>query len=101
MTNDEDAGMLMGITRASVIELAGVLGIPVRVAPITIEDLRAADELFFTGTAVEVTPIKDLDGQPVDGGSARSGHHPRPAGLPRRRPGTRSPLPPLARLRPW
>jgi len=67
-TNDEDAGVLMGITRASVIELAGTLGIPVRVAPITVDAMRAADELFFTGTAVEVTPIKDLDGQPVAGG---------------------------------
>ena len=67
-TNDEEAGVLMGITRASVLELAGVLGIPVRVAPITVDDMRGADELFFTGTAVEVTPIKDLDGQPVNGG---------------------------------
>jgi branched-chain amino acid aminotransferase len=67
-TNDEDAGVLMGITRASVLELAGALGIPVRIAPITVDDLRGADELFFTGTAVEVTPIKDLDGQPVNGG---------------------------------
>jgi branched-chain amino acid aminotransferase len=67
-TNDEDAGVLMGITRASVLELAGTLGIPVRIAPITVDDLRRADELFFTGTAVEVTPIKDLDGQPVGGG---------------------------------
>jgi branched-chain amino acid aminotransferase len=67
-TNDEEAGVLMGITRASVLELAGALGIPVRIAPITVDDLRGADELFFTGTAVEVTPIKDLDGQPVNGG---------------------------------
>ena len=67
-TNDEEAGVLMGITRASVIELAGTLGIPVRVAPITVDDMRGADELFFTGTAVEVTPIKELDGDPVAGG---------------------------------
>jgi branched-chain amino acid aminotransferase len=69
VTNDEDAGVLMGITRASVLELAGVLGIQSRVAPITIDDLRAADELFFTGTAVEVTPIRELDGHPIHGGS--------------------------------
>lgn len=69
VTNDEDAGVLLGITRASVLELAGTLGIPARVAPITIADLRAADELFFTGTAVEVTPIKELDGRLVGNGS--------------------------------
>lgn len=69
VTNDADAGVLPGITRASVLELAATLGIPARIAPITIEDLRAADELFFTGTAVEVTPIKELDGHPVGDGS--------------------------------
>jgi branched-chain amino acid aminotransferase len=69
VTNDADAGVLLGITRASVLELAGMLGIPARIAPITIDDLRSADELFFTGTAVEVTPIKELDGHPVGHGS--------------------------------
>ena len=68
VTNDEDAGVLPGITRASVLEIAAALGIPSRIAPITIEDLRSADELFFTGTAVEVTPIRDVDGQPVGDG---------------------------------
>jgi branched-chain amino acid aminotransferase len=68
VTNDADAGVLMGITRASILELAGTLGIPSRVASITLDDLRSADELFFTGTAVEVTPIKELDGQAVSGG---------------------------------
>jgi branched-chain amino acid aminotransferase len=69
VTNAADAAVLMGITRASVLELAQTLGIPAIVAPITVEDLRAADELFFTGTAVEVTPIRDLEGVPVgDGG---------------------------------
>lgn len=68
VTNDEDAGVLPGITRASVLELAAALGIPSRIAPITLEDLRSADELFFTGTAVEVSPIRDLDGQPVGDG---------------------------------
>lgn len=68
VTNDEDAGVLPGITRASVLELAAALGIPSRVAPITVDDLRSADELFFTGTAVEVSPIRDLDGQPVGDG---------------------------------
>ena len=68
VTNGEDAGVLPGITRASVLEIAAALGIPSRVAPISIEDLKSADELFFTGTAVEVTPIRDVDGQPVGNG---------------------------------
>jgi branched-chain amino acid aminotransferase len=68
VTNDVDASVLPGITRATVLELAAMLGIPSRVAPITVEDLRAADELFFTGTAVEVTPIRDLEGQAIGDG---------------------------------
>lgn len=69
VTNAADAGILMGITRASVLELAAALGVPSRVAPITLDDLRSADELFFTGTAVEVTPIKELDGVAISGGT--------------------------------
>ena len=68
VTNDVDASVLPGITRATVLELAAALGIPSRVAPITLEDLRTADELFFTGTAVEVTPILDVDGHAVGDG---------------------------------
>ena len=67
-TNDAQAGALMGITRASVLEIAAALEIEHRIAPITVDDLRAADELFFTGTAVEVTPIRDLDGTAVADG---------------------------------
>ena len=69
ITNGEEAGVLPGITRASVLELASTLGIPSRVAPISIADLTSADELFFTGTAAEVTPIVDVDGRPVGAGT--------------------------------
>ena len=69
VTNDKDAGILMGVTRASILEIARDLDIPTRVAPISVEDMLGADELFFSGTAVEVTPIKELDGQAVHGGS--------------------------------
>ena len=62
ITNDKDASILMGVTRASVLEIANDLGIPTRVAPMSIEDVYHADELFFTGTAVEVTPIREVDG---------------------------------------
>ena len=69
VTNGEDAGVLPGITRASVLELAQTLGIETRVTPISIDDLGAADELFFTGTAAEVTPVVNVDGRPVGRGT--------------------------------
>src|SRR5262249_6716026 len=63
-----DASILMGVTRASVLEIANDLGIPTRVAPISVEDVYHADELFFTGTAVEVTAIREVDGHAISGG---------------------------------
>lgn len=60
-TNDRSADVLHGITRASVLELCADLAIPVEIGPIALEALIAADEAFFTGTAVEVTPIAALD----------------------------------------
>jgi branched-chain amino acid aminotransferase len=61
ITNDRDASIVMGITRDSVLTIARDLGIPVDVRPMTVADLRGADEAFFSGTAVEVTPITQLD----------------------------------------
>ncbi|MGH7727644.1 MAG: branched-chain amino acid transaminase [Vulcanimicrobiaceae bacterium] len=60
-TNDRSADILLGITRDSVLALARDLGIPVEIAPIELEELEEADEVFFTGTAVEVTPIVGID----------------------------------------
>jgi len=68
ITNDKDASILMGITRASVLEIAKDLGIEATVAPISVEDVLGADELFFTGTAVEVTAIREVDGRVMSGG---------------------------------
>ena len=53
--------ILAGITRSTVITLARELGLPVREATIPREVLYAADELFFSGTAVEVSPIGSID----------------------------------------
>jgi len=61
LTNDRSADVLHGITRASVMDLAADLGIPVEVGPISVDEMHAADELFFTGTAAEVTPIACVD----------------------------------------
>ena len=68
VTNDKDASILMGVTRASILEIAKDLGIEARVAPISVEDVLGADELFFTGTAVEVTAIREVDGRVMSGG---------------------------------
>ena len=55
------AAGLSGITRDSVVRLAGRLGVPVVQEPIPREMLYLADELFFTGTAAEITPIRSVD----------------------------------------
>ena len=69
VTNDKDASILMGVTRASVLEIARDLGIETRVAPISVGDVLGADELFFSGTAVEVTRIREVDGRVVGDGT--------------------------------
>jgi branched-chain amino acid aminotransferase len=69
ITNDIDASILMGITRDSVIQIARDLGLPVEIRPLSLSDLREADELFFSGTAVEVTPIKEVDDRAIGDGS--------------------------------
>ncbi len=60
-TNDHSADVLHGITRASVLELCDDLGITVEIGPISLDALLDADEVFFTGTAVEVTPVACID----------------------------------------
>src|SRR5581483_9347983 len=69
VTNDVDASILMGVTRASILEIAKDLGVPTRVAHMSVEDVLSADELFFSGTAVEVTPIREVDGRTIGSGS--------------------------------
>ena len=59
---------LMGITRESVITLAQEMGYNVSAKRITRDDLYIADEAFFTGTAAEVTPIRELDGRTIGAG---------------------------------
>ena len=59
---------LEGITRASIITLAGELGISVQEKRITRDEVYIADEAFFTGTAAEVTPVRELDGRRIGAG---------------------------------
>ncbi len=62
------SSLLPGITRDSIIVLAGEKGYEVRETAIPREMVYAADELFFTGTAAEVTPIRSVDRVPVADG---------------------------------
>ncbi|OQW42946.1 MAG: branched chain amino acid aminotransferase [Proteobacteria bacterium SG_bin4] len=59
---------LEGITRASIMELAAELGIPVIEKRITRDEIYCAEEAFFTGTAAEVTPIRELDNRMIGAG---------------------------------
>jgi branched-chain amino acid aminotransferase len=59
---------LIGITRDSVIQLAGDIGLEVHTKRITRDDIYIADEAFFTGTAAEVTPIRELDNRVIGAG---------------------------------
>jgi len=56
---------LNGITRSTVLTLAGELGIKVVEKRITRDEVYIADEAFFTGTAAEVTPIREVDGRSI------------------------------------
>ena len=57
--------ILEGITRNTIIELAGEMGLPVREERFTRDEVYIADEAFLTGTAAEVTPVRELDGRAV------------------------------------
>ena len=59
---------LIGITRDSVITLAQDMGYTIGSKRITRDDLYIADEAFFTGTAAEVTPIREVDGRSIGSG---------------------------------
>lgn len=68
LTPPSSAGILAGITRDTVIELAGDLGLIVEERDLPREALYAADEVFMTGTAAEITPVRSVDRKPVGSG---------------------------------
>ncbi len=59
---------LMGITRDTILTLAADLGLNVKSKRLTRDDVYTADEAFFTGTAAEVTPIRELDNRVIGTG---------------------------------
>jgi branched-chain amino acid aminotransferase len=64
----EIASALTGITRDSVITIAREFGLEVQAKRLTRDDIYIADEAFFTGTAAEVTPIRELDNRIIGDG---------------------------------
>ena len=69
LTPPPDAGILEGITRNAVMDLAREAGIDCREATLTRHDLYTADECFLTGTAAEVIPVVDIDGRTIGSGT--------------------------------
>jgi branched-chain amino acid aminotransferase len=63
-----DAGILDGITRRAVIDLASELGLVVVERTMERHDVMTSDECFLTGTAAEVIPVTKLDGRPIGSG---------------------------------
>ncbi|MGO8745690.1 MAG: branched-chain-amino-acid transaminase [Thermoguttaceae bacterium] len=68
MTPPNDAGILEGVTRDAVMELARQAGIEVREVPLTKHDVYIADECFLTGTAAEVIPVVKVDSRKIGDG---------------------------------
>ena len=65
LTNDERHSILLGITRDAVLRIAQDLGYSVEIRALQLDDMLSADEAFFTGTAAEVTPIREVDGTAI------------------------------------
>lgn len=60
-TNPINASILAGITRDTILQIAEDLGYQIEIMDLTVGQIFTADEAFFTGTAVEVTPIREVD----------------------------------------
>lgn len=73
VTNDESSSIVPGITRDCVLDIAAEHGVKVTIRAFTREDLLRADEVFFTGTAAEVTPVRELDGVKLPTGKGTLG----------------------------
>jgi branched-chain amino acid aminotransferase len=67
-TPPASAGVLRGVTRDSILQVASDMGIECKRIDMSREELYTSDELFFTGTAAEVTPIREVDGRIIGNG---------------------------------
>lgn len=69
LTPPIDAGILEGITRNAVLEIAREIGLPTREIALTRYDVYIADECFLTGSAAEVIPVVKVDNRVIGGGT--------------------------------
>jgi len=68
VTPPPHAGILEGVTRQVVLELAAELGLVCRQEMLTLYDVYSADECFLTGTAAEIVPVAKVDGREIGNG---------------------------------
>lgn len=68
MTSPADPSILPGITRAATLELIRREGVPLTERALTVEEYRRADEVFLTGTTIEIVPVVSLDGTAIGSG---------------------------------
>ena len=71
VTPGKGSDILLGITRDSLIKVAESVGIKTDERMVHKEELYTADELFFAGTAAEITPIREVDGIKVGSGQGK------------------------------
>ncbi len=64
-SNDVRSLILVGITRLSSMQIAQHLGIEVEIGALTLGEVLNADEMFVTGTAIEITPVREIGGKPL------------------------------------
>ncbi len=69
-TPPTSAAILSGITRATAITLLREQGVDVREEQVARDELYTADEVFLTGTAAEITPVRDIDHRKIGRGEA-------------------------------
>jgi branched-chain amino acid aminotransferase len=75
VTNDTTSSIVPGITRDTILTLAKEAQVPIEVRAFTREELMRADEVFLTGTAAEVTPVREIDGATYRTGRGTLGAH--------------------------
>jgi branched-chain amino acid aminotransferase len=68
VTPPAHVGILEGVTRGVVLELAAEMGLPCQQEMLTLYDVYAADECFLTGTAAEIVPVSRVDGRDIGDG---------------------------------
>jgi len=68
ITPDLASGILSGIVRQTVIDIAGKLGIPAEERQVAPSELDSADEIFLTSSGREIAPVRNLNGRPVGSG---------------------------------